>query len=364
MRTVVRAKWYRKVPAIFSVAGVAAVCLLPLLHSGDIVSAAANQGAGVLRVSPALSDISLSRGETSTTVVTTITNLSASKLAVAVSVQDFGAQPNQPGAISLYSDGYNPKTNPHSLQTTMSVEPSDVVLEAHASQRVAVVLNGLGQLAPGGHYGAVLFSPESVAPEGGRSKVSLQSAVASLIFLKTAGGGVQRLQLLPLKLSSVGFTLPGTVYVDFKNTGNTQTAPQGQLTLFGPTGAITSTTVLNAGSGLILPGSSRLFTVQLPGTSPLHGLPGKYRLELRYHADGQAGLTTISRSFYYINLAVILPALVLLLILAWLLKAYHGSVWRVGKRFLCWARNGFRKKPKELPPPPKPKRRPPPLIQG
>jgi hypothetical protein len=246
----------------------------------------------------------------------------------------------------------------------MSVDPADIVLTPHASQKVAVVLGGLDRLAAGGHYGAVLFSPESAVSAGDRSKVSLQSAVASLIFLKTAGGGVQRLQLQPLKLGSTGFTLPGTVYVDFKNAGNTQTAPQGQLTLFGPTGAIASTTVLNVGSGLILPGSSRLFTVHLPEPGPLHALPGKYRLEMRYRPDGQAGFTVVSRSFYYINLAVILPALALLVIVAWLFKVCRRPAWRASKRLAGWVRRGFRKKPKELPPPPKPKKRPPPLIQG
>ena len=341
----------------------AVVGLLSVSCYGGTAQAAVTSAPGVLRVSPALSDFSLSPGETSTTVVTTVTNPTSSRLTIAISVRDFGAQADKPGAISLYTNGYNPKTNPHSLQATMSVNPSSVVLGAHESEKVAVILSNLDQLAPGGHYGAVLFSPQSVVAGGGSSKVSLQSAVASLIFLKTASGGTQQLRLLPLNLDTLRFGLPSSLYVDFTNTGNTQTAPRGQLTLFGPTGTIVSTTVLNTGSGLILPGSSRLFTVDMFRPSPLHALPGKYRLELRYRTDGQARLTVVSRTFYYVNLAVILPALVLVFVLVWLLKTYHGLIWRTGRQFIRWLHNRLRK-PKELPPPPKPKKRPPPLIQG
>jgi hypothetical protein len=136
-------------------------------------------------VSPGLTNLQLAAGETSTTVVATVTNQTNATLIVDLTTRDFSANPTHAGAISFYGVGYSPNTNPHGLQTAISFDQSQLTLAPKESQKVSLTLNGVDKLAAGGHYGAVLFSPESLAAKASHIKVSVQTAVASLIFLKT-----------------------------------------------------------------------------------------------------------------------------------------------------------------------------------
>jgi hypothetical protein len=264
-----------------------------------------------IRVSPALSNIQLSAGETNTTIVAMVTNQTTSPLVVDITGRDFGAFTAKAGAISFYGKGYNPNTNPHGLQTALTFGSSKITLPAKTTQKVSISLDNVNKLAAGGHYGAVLFSPETLAASLSGTKISVQSAVASLIFLKTASGGTQTLKLLPFSESAVRFNLPNTGYVVLNDAGNSQTAPQGQLTLYGPSGAIISTSVINPGSGLILPGTSRLFTIPLPFGNMRFARPGIYRMELQYRDSSQQKFTVINRSFYYVNIVIFIPVVIL-----------------------------------------------------
>jgi len=330
-----------------------------LVTSGTAV--ATPVATNTIRVSPALTNIQLSPGETSTTVMATVRNMTASQVVVRLSARDFTGQANYPGAISFYGAGYNPTSNPHSLQNVVSFQSPIIVLAPHASQQVPIILSGLSQLAPGGHYGAALFNPETTSETNGTSRVSINSSVASLIFLTTATGGSQNVSLRPFSFGSLFFGLPSNVNLVFQNNGNTQAAPEGQLTLYGPDGSITSTVVLNAGSGLILPGMSRLFQVILPLHDAGLAAPGRYRLELRYRPTPQSGFVTVNKSFYLINLSVIIPALLLIALLAWVCRWYLGDIIRIVRLIAMRIIRLFRKRPPPTPPE-KPKKSK--LVQG
>jgi hypothetical protein len=282
-------------------------------------------------------------GEISTTIVATVTNLTNSPLVIKLSAKDFGALISAPGAISFYGNKYNPNTNPHGLQNAISFSAPTITLAPKATQKIPIVLNNVNKLAAGGHYGAALFSPESLAASTSKTRVSLNSAVASLIFLKTASGGTQTLRLLPFSTSKLRFSLPTTNYVVFSDSGNTQTAPQGQLTLYSPSGGIVSTTVLNSGSGLTLPGTSRLFTISLPMHNMRFARPGIYRLELQYRNSSQTSFTIVNRSFYYINLYIFLPVVLFLIALLYFLRWHGTELLRAGRRATNWAAHPTRK---------------------
>ena len=325
-------------------------------------TAATPASTNAIRVSPALSNIQLSAGETSATVATTITNLTNAPLAITIAARDFGASPVSSSSIQLFGKGYDPATNTHGLQTAVSFTNQQVTLAPHETQKIPVTLNSVDKLAPGGHYGAVLFSPAPAAAKGAHTKVAIHSAVASLIFLKTASGGTQTLKLVPFSVSPLKFSLPGTNYIAFKDTGNTQSAPQGQLTLYGPTGSIVSTEVINPGSGLVLPGTSRLFTTPLPLSHPLLARPGVYRLELQYRDTTQNKFTVVNKRFFYINLYMLLAFIALCMLAFYLVKRFASKLIRGVRKLFGWLKRLFRKPP---PPPPaeKPKK-PRPLIQG
>jgi hypothetical protein len=315
-----------------------------------------------IRVSPALLDLQVTPGETSTTITETVTNLTKSTLTITLNARDFEASPEGGSYISFYDNSYNQVTNPHTLQSTIGFVSPTVSVTPQASKKIVITLNSLDQLAPGGHYGAILFRPESRV-SGNTKEVSIRSAIASLIFLKTASGGTQTLSLLPFSVNFLRFTLPANNYIVFNNVGNTQAAPVGQLSLYGPTGSLLSTTVLNPGSGLILPGSSRLFTITLPLHRTLFAWPGMYRLKLQYRNSSQTTFTTVTKRFLFINLPLLIAVLCICAAILYLLRMYGGRILRSITRAGKWLKQIFVKKPPPPPPaPPKPKR--PRLVQG
>jgi hypothetical protein len=300
--------------------GIASAYLLACILIPDI-GVAATQSNNAIKVSPALSNIQLSANENDAKIETTVTNLTNVPLAVNVSSRDFTASNAAAGKISFYGTGYTSATNPHSLQNTITFATKQLNLVPHASQKVAVTLNGLSKLAPGGHYGAVLFTPAVSAARGGR-RVMLQSSVASLIFLKTASGGTQNLQLETFTIGSVRFTSPSSSTIAFNNTGNTQTSPQGQLTLYGPGNNIISTTVLNPGSGLVLPGTSRPYTVALPLPNMRFAVPGYYHLDVQYLSDSQTQFSEVSKRYLFINPYIVIPFIALCLLLIFVIRKF------------------------------------------
>jgi hypothetical protein len=361
--------------AISAVTSLACLGLVLCLSSSALAAAPISSNA--IRVTPTLSNISLLPGETSTTIVATVTNLTSQPLRVGLNSRDFSASETQPGAIQLYGAGYNPNTDPHGLQTTISFASPAVLLAPNQTQKVAISLSNLSKLAPGGHYGAVLFSPEPTSANTNGINISIGSSVASLIFLSTPTGGTAPLRLLSFSLGLVHFKLPSTFNLTFQDTGNTQTWPEGQLTLFGPSGSIVSTTVLNPGEGLVLPGTVRLFETQLSLVGLRFARPGIYRLELQYRSRTATTFTTVSKRFLYLNLTDIIPPILFLILLVFVLIRYGASllesiIWTLGrifrklpsalKRLLQWIRSRFTKKQPPPPEPPKPKR--PRLIQG
>lgn len=335
---------------------VSAANLLP------VSAVAAAKPTNAIRVSPALSNIQLAAGETSRTINAQVYNLTDSPLTVALSIRDFGASMTSSGRVSFFGSSYNPASNPHSLQTAVSFVSPSITLTPKSSQTVPITLSNVDKLAPGGHYGAVLFSSQPFAASGSHTRVSVNSAVASLVFLTTASGGTQALQLLPMSLGPLRFTLPATSYIAFKNTGNTQSAPEGQLTLYGPGGTIAGTTVLNSGSGLILPGTSRPFTASLPLQHTWLALPGVYRLELQYRDPTQTQFSVVNKRFLFINPLFVLLVLVCLIITVYLVKRFGRRLIRLARRSVSFTKQLFSRK-QESEEPPKPKR-PRPLIQG
>lgn len=293
----------------------ALVCLI----FPDNVSAGSSVSTDTLKVEPSIVQISLTSGQQTASYTVKLTNLTNNPLFIKYSSRDFGAL-NQTGNVSFYGKGYSPATNPHGLQQSISFSNNGVVIPPDSSQQITVNIINANKLAAGGHFGAALFSPSSIASANSNSNVSLQSSVASLIFLTTASGGTQSIQLLPLKVGDVRFSMPSINYLVFQNNGNTQTSPYGQITLFNPKGQILATKEINTGSGLILPGDSRLFQLDFHNISlSKFTLPGIYKLKIEYKDSGSSQFSTVTKSFLYLNWWVIIPGLVILVLILILL---------------------------------------------
>jgi hypothetical protein len=347
------------------ISAVVSLTCLGLIASASVpVSAATTPTSNnAIRITPTLSNITLSPGETSTTIDATVTNLTTESLHVGLSSRDFSASQTQAGAVQFYGAGYNASTNPHSLQAAINFPAPFVSLAPKQTQKVTITLSNLSTLASGGHYSAVLFNPEP-ATTGTSSNISIGSSVASLIFLTTANGGTDKLALGSFSIGLLHFSLPSTTNLAFQETGNTQTSPQGQLTLYGPNGSIVSTAVVNPGEGLVLPGTVRLFPTQLPLKGLKFARPGIYRLQLQYRSRTSTTFTTVSKRFLYINLAVIIPAIILFVLLIFVLVRYGSKLFAVIRWLYRVIRRLFKKKKQTPPPAPEKPKKPTRLIQG
>ena len=350
-------RWRSGICAVISLTCLGLMTYLPVA-----ASATPTNSDNAIRVTPTLSNITLSPGETSTTLDATVTNLTSAPLRIGLSSQDFSASTSQAGAVQFYGAGYNPNTNPHGLQTAISFTSPAISLGPKEAQKVVITLGNLSRLASGGHYGAVLFNPEP-ATGSTSSNVSIGSSVASLIFLSTANGGTDDLSLSSFSVGLIHFTLPSTNNLAFQETGNTQTSPQGQLTLYGPSGSIVSTTVVNPGEGLILPGTTRLFPTQLPLAGLRFARPGIYRLELQYRSRTSPTFITVNKRFLYINFSVIIPLIALLALLLFALIRYGSGLFSI-IRWLYRSVRRFKKKKQAPPAPPEKPKKPTRLIQG
>jgi hypothetical protein len=296
---------------------------LIVLAQPNTASAATSSPGNSVRVMSAISQVQLSPGQANASISEAVTNLTNGPLAIQLNARDFGAL-NQAGAISFYGPAYVPAHNPHGLQQAIAFSSPTFLLSPHQTKQITVSVQHTNTLAAGGHYGAILFSPQSIAlaKSGGASHVNIQSSVASLVFLVTASGGTQHVTLSPLRVSPLSLDLPTTTNVVLNNTGNTQTTPRGQLTLFGPGSHILSTLVMNNASGMILPGASRLFELSLPLQGHRFAMPGFYRLELQYRADNATTFQVVNKRILYLNPDIVLPAIVIIIAAIYVVQRY------------------------------------------
>jgi hypothetical protein len=282
--------------------------------------AAANANSSGLSVSPAITQASLLPNQKVAVFSETVTNVSNIPLTINVYPQDFGSIGGA-GTINFFSSAnYNPANNPHGLQNSVQLSANQFVLPVGVSKTVLVNIVNAENLAAGGHYGAIIYKPSAISSLLNNVKVNFIPSVASLIFLVTAGGGTQNLHLSNILQSRISFSLPKTTSFIMANSGNTQTDPIGYIKLSGPGHNLIAQAIINHTSALILPSSSVLMSVNLPTHSSFFTLPGIYSLKLVYGHSGSNNLTSISKSFLYINLSFIVLLIIVLIVLVLIIR--------------------------------------------
>jgi hypothetical protein len=253
-----------------------------------------------LSVSPPITNIQVAPNQSSTFINEVVTNPTGNELSVSISARDFGAL-NASGSIGFYGSSYQPSTNQHSLSSSLVVPTAPILIGPHQTETVNILIANLTKLSAGGHYSALLFTPSVTHLNTGTNQVSLQPSVASLVFVTTASGGFQSIKLAGLSIPRVVFNLPETLNTTLSDTGNTQLVPRGVVKLIGSKSKLISQEILNPDSGLILPGTSSLFSSPLTTHKDLFRLPGIYHIQLTYFIAGSATSQTVTKSFIYIN---------------------------------------------------------------
>lgn len=283
--------------------------LLPLATARAAAPSVASKS-GSIDVSPAVAQITLANGQTSASFNTELTNNDNAPIVVQVQMNDFTAL-NNTGSVSFLSKNY-PGNSLHGLADWMHADSQYVSLPAHASQTVPITIPNTSGLAPGGHYGAVIFRVIPTTPGGSGGQLQANEEVSVLVFLTTYNGRVQAITLHKPQFNSIFTAMPGTVDLVFSNSGNTQTTPHGLVTIVNSKNKEVARGVINVDSGLVLPATSRLYEVNMVYAKRV-SLPGTYHIDISYRpADGQPAMT-YTKSFTYINRPIIIAILLLAL---------------------------------------------------
>lgn len=234
--------------------------------------------AGGATISPFIQEISLNSQQPQVSFPLHIKNNQDSPQSLQLRLVDFKSL-DESGGVAFQGLSYNDLQNKYGLANWMSVDSPQLTLQPKEDRVVVVRIQNRDDLAPGGHYGAVLVDQAEATVN---SQVVLRPAFASLVFLTKLGGEQYQIDLNSVK-TNAQFS---TAYLSFKNSGNVHLIPRGTVKLLDPFGTVVSSGIINPESALLLPDTSRNYNVSLKQVGP-SWWPGHYSLVVDYRYDGR-----------------------------------------------------------------------------
>ncbi|HUD05372.1 MAG TPA: hypothetical protein VMR18_00410 [Candidatus Saccharimonadales bacterium] len=266
-----------------------------------------------LTLTPAIEQISLLKGQASASFSATVTNNTKNPEVITISTTDFTAL-NNTGGVEFLRSSTQPN-NSHGLAEWLKPGVTQFALSAGGIQTIPISIANVTSLAPGGHYGAVVFKVVPTIASSKKNQISSNEDISMLVFLTTYGGGIQSVKLDNPPINSFTLHMPSSVDLVFTNNGNTQTAPVGLVTVTNSSNHEIARGIINIDSGLVLPATSGLFIVKLNYEHNFN-LPGNYHINIIYQADSSAIVTTYVKKFVFIDEQIVILIIVGLLALA------------------------------------------------
>lgn len=265
--------------------------LVALLFPSAFAQAAVTSSVKGISISPPLKQVTLGPGLLEATTDVTVKNTTGWDLKGSVELVDFQAL-NEFGGVSL--DQVGAPVTKYSLAHWMHLpEGSTLSIANGQSATIPVTIENTKDLAPGGHYGAVVLSVNTAGQAS--NSVGLKQELVSLLFVNKSGGDVYGLQLLSLEPNHKG-SIPQDVTLRFKSTGNVHVVPRGYIEVTDPRGVLVAKGIINPESTLILPGTARQFvTIMQPVANS--SASGRYKITAHYRYDGQDKYSTESLYF-------------------------------------------------------------------
>jgi hypothetical protein len=293
--------WNARITHLCGLVSLVLALFITTLHPSPIMAASSG-----LSISPPFQQITLSSSNPQLTYSLVLTNSTAVELTLKLTTVDFGTL-DETGGVVFAGSKETELEKKYGLAAWMNLGNDLVTLAPHTSQSIEVTLDNRINLAPGGHYGAVLATTQSLdnhqAPGRGE-QVTIQQTLSSLIFLKKLGGEQYGL-LLKETYRDGGFLLPSKLQLRYQNPGNIHVVPRGIISVTDPLGKVVEQGIINTDSSLILPESFRVLQVKLrPQSVPWW--PGIYHQVIQYRYDGITAFTTDSSTFFYPGYLIIL----------------------------------------------------------
>ena len=280
--------------ALRAIAALTAVLAAFVVLPSSSVSAQSADDSAALSVSPPTSSIDVGVGQKYVKKIG-LDNISDLTRIVSVEVHNFAAN-GEDGEARLTQD-----ESSYSLKDWIKVSPSVATIKPREHQDFEVTITVPPNAPPGGHFGAVVFSPSAGAATGGAS-LSVVSQVTSLILLRVPGDAKEAASIQSLtactakdstktkcdKSTSVFRSNDLAFTTRVQNSGNVQVMPQGTITVRNMLGKKVAQIPLTGAN--VLPDSVRRFETKWKAKHPF----GQYKVtvDLKYGSTDQ----TLSKS--------------------------------------------------------------------
>lgn len=293
---------------------------LPLSHA---VAQNSDGGSG-LQISPIRHRLTMNPGE-SKTISIIVKNVTQGKLVAKVGLNDFESD-GESGEPKILID--TKERTPNSLEKFITGF-ADIDLKSNESKEVKLFLNAPANTPAGAYFGAVRFT---AIPEGANDedrRVTLNASVASLVLVEISGDITESIQLLSAKATrgkntgSFFFSAPDQVAVTVKNTGNGFSQPFGRVSVIGMSNKEVHSYELNNKDprGNILPDSTRIFRDELKNVKS----PGRYKITANISHGSGGQVLTVTTTFWYVPVWLLVTILVLLIGLIVLAYAFYRT---------------------------------------
>lgn len=268
-----------------------------------------------LTVSPAFQEVVLDQKDIQKDFFVSLSNTSQGTVILRVAKYDFGTLDESGGVAFLGAS--NDLEKKYALASWMYPEKDILTLGPGETQKILVTVENSDTLGPGGHYGALTFSVEDASQGAlGREGISVNQLFSTLVFVKKIGGERYQLELKSVDYQSSLFRLQKRTQLHFLNGGNVHLVPRGTVVVLDPFQRMIARGIINEQSTLILPESSRVYSLSLE-TIARSFVPGWYTMEISYRYDGKDDFVKTSLRFISIPPVAMVGLLSLMVIFGW-----------------------------------------------
>jgi hypothetical protein len=174
------------------------------------------------------------------------------------------------------------------LRTMLFAENSVLTLGAGETKPQTISVQDGVALAPGSQVATLMVGQQAAPGQG----VGVAANVRLPLTIIKQDGAITNFGVLGVSTPGFALSIPETVTVHLKNTGNMTVIPRGYVTVTSPNGTTVAQGTVNSSSLALSPG--RDFKLQTPLTKLTSAtLPGPYRLAVHYGlGSGQTGQQT------------------------------------------------------------------------
>lgn len=284
-----------------------------------------------LEIGPPTIIMSGDPGQTLTTSIN-LRDISANKLIVTGQVNDFEASPSEDGAPKIILD--------ENIETSYSLKKwispfNTLTLNPKQLKTFPVTIKIPKDASPGGYYGVIRFT--SKAPDMTDTGVSLSASLGSLLMIRVKGAVTEKINIEEFFVSSNNTkgtffeSAPLDFTVRFKNSGNIDEQPSGQIIITDMFGKKSAVVNVNLEGYKVLPNSVRKFNYTLDSkTIGSRTLFGKYTADMKITYGEKKEVITSKITFWVIPYRMIgMGVLVLVagfITLRFVIKRYNKHI--------------------------------------